>query len=176
LYIVSLKEYGTSDAAPYIAKFNGMKLSDSLANVERLHLPSISVTGKLTQSRAPLSDADQGAEATAKVATAPAIQPTTPTTPSVPLPKIASGSTLKIDGQTLGDEQGSVRLRVGGVALPVSVVEWTAESAKVRLPNFEVTSATKAEIEVVRADGTVAATTGLQLTPAVQQPTQIAKK
>ena len=40
-----------------------------------------------------------------------------------------------------------------GVALPVEVVEWTAESTKIRLPKLDVGTATKAELEVVRLSG-----------------------
>jgi hypothetical protein len=173
-YIVSLKEYGTSDAAPFIAAFNGMQVSDSLANVTRLQLPSISKDGRMSPSRAPLSDADQAAQ---RVATTPAPQPAATSAPTAaPLPNIASGSTLKIGGQSLG-ENGSVRLKVGGLSLPVEVIEWSAESATVRLPSLDVTASTKAELEVVRADGTLAAKNGLNLTPTAAQPAQaIAKK
>ena len=73
--------------------------------------------------------------------------------PAKNLPSIASGSTLKIDGQSLGEEEGQVRLRVSGLALPVSVVEWSADSAKIRLPEFDVTTATEAELKFIRDHG-----------------------
>jgi len=174
-FIVSLKEYGTSDAAKFIAAFNGMEVSDSLANVQRLHMPSISKTGEVNQSRAPLSDQDLADQRNTTTTNATQVSASTQA-PAASLPSIASGSTLKIDGQALGQEKGTVRLKVSGVAMPVSVIEWTADSAKIRLPEFEVASATKAEIEVLRADGTVAAKSGLNLTPAVaKSPTTIAK-
>ena len=59
-----------------------------------------------------------------------------------------------------------VRLRISGVAMPVEVVEWSADSTKIRLPKLDVAEATKAELEVVRADGTLASTNAISLTTA----------
>jgi hypothetical protein len=82
---------------------------------------------------------------------------------------VAVGSTLVLDGQEFGNEQGVARLRVAGLALPVEVLEWTTSSAKIRLPKFEVTGATTAEIEVLRADGSLASKSSIQLTPAADR-------
>jgi hypothetical protein len=79
---------------------------------------------------------------------------------------VPTGSTIKLDGQSLGDTPGVVRLKISNVALPVEVVEWTADSTKVRLPKLDVTGSMNAELEVVRADGTVAATNAISLTTA----------
>ena len=134
---------------------------------QRLWLPSISATGQMTASRAP---------AAASTATAKFTQPATPattkvagpaTTPSEPeRVSVPSGSVLKLDGEKLGSETGVVRLRVSNVAFPVEVVEWSADSTKVRLPKLDVSEATKAELEVLRADGTLASTNAIQLTSA----------
>ncbi len=78
---------------------------------------------------------------------------------------VPTGSTLKLDGESLGSDAGVVRLRISGVAMPVEVVEWSADSTKIRLPKLDVTEATKAELEVVRADGTLASTNAISLTP-----------
>jgi hypothetical protein len=51
--------------------------------------------------------------------------------------------------------------------MPIEVVEWSAESTKVRLPKLDVNGGMKAELEVVRADGSVAATNAIELTNAV---------
>jgi hypothetical protein len=83
-----------------------------------------------------------------------------------PLPTVAIGSTLMLDGESLGDEQGIVRLRISGMALPVEVLEWTNSSAKIRLPEMDLIRAMKAEIEVLRADGSLASKSGVELTPA----------
>ena len=77
---------------------------------------------------------------------------------------VPTGSTLQLDGQTLGNETGVARLRISGVAFPVEVVEWSPESTKIRLPKLDVGSATKAELEVLRADGSLASTNAIELT------------
>jgi hypothetical protein len=170
-YEVSLKEYGTSAAAPYIAQFNRMNANAALVPNQRLMLPSISAAGRLSASRAPGPDMLNGsqgpfgpstakftrpAEMTVAQPAAPAVEPERPSVPT--------GSTLQLDGPSLGSETGVVRLRINNVAFPVEVVEWSADSTKVRLPNLDVSSATKAELEVIRADGSLAATNAIELT------------
>jgi hypothetical protein len=89
--------------------------------------------------------------------------------PSEPaLPKVTVGSTLVLEGQELGSEQGVSRLRVSGLSLPIEVLEWSASSATVRLPKVELAGALKAEIEVLRADGSLASKTGIELTSAAE--------
>jgi hypothetical protein len=77
---------------------------------------------------------------------------------------VPTGSVVKLDGQSLGDERGVVRLKISNVAMPIEVVEWKADSTKVRLPKLDVSGSMNAELEVVRADGTVAATNAISLT------------
>ena len=93
-------------------------------------------------------------------------RPGCPRRSSEPERSVPTGSTLKLDGESLGSEAGVVRLRISGVAFPVEVVEWSADSTKIRLPKLDVTEATKAELEVVRADGTLASTNAISLTSA----------
>jgi hypothetical protein len=83
-----------------------------------------------------------------------------------PLATVAIGSVLSLDGQALGGERGIVRLRVNGLALPVEVLEWSAESAKIRLPELDLEGPVKAEIEVLRADGSLASRTAIELSSA----------
>jgi hypothetical protein len=83
-----------------------------------------------------------------------------------PLATVAIGSVLSLDGQALGSEKGIVRLRINGLALPVEVLEWSADSAKIRLPELDIEGAMKAELEVLRADGSLASTTAIELTSA----------
>ena len=78
------------------------------------------------------------------------------------------GSTLLVDGQTFGDKPGAARLRVSGLSLPIEVLEWTTSSVKIHLPTVELTSATKADIEVVRADGSLASKTAVELGAATE--------
>lgn len=168
-YTVSLKEYGSSSAMNHIARFNRLATNAALVPGQRLLLPSISANGRLTQSRAPAAEVFNNVAApalttstttpaTVAAAVAPAPAPE-PARMSVP-----TGSTLQLDGQSLGSETGVARLRISGVAFPVEVVEWTADSTKIRLPKLDVGSATKAELEVLRADGTLASTNAIELT------------
>jgi len=83
-----------------------------------------------------------------------------------PLATVAIGSVLSLDGQALGSEKGIVRLRINGLALPVEVLEWSAESAKIRLPELDIDGSMQAELEVLRADGSLASKTAIELTSA----------
>jgi hypothetical protein len=175
-YTVSLKEYGTSSVANHIARFNRLQPGAALVPGQRLMLPSVSARGQLTQSRAPAPFVDGGVPnsvgaPTAKLApnAVPAAPVANVTTPSEPvLPKVAIGSTLVLDGQEFGSEAGVARLRVSGLFLPIEVLEWSSSSATVRLPNVESSGALKAEIEVLRADGSLASKTGIELSPAAE--------
>ena len=173
---VALKEYGSSTPARFIAQFNRMPQNSALVLGQALQLPSISSTGRLSFSRAPVAESLQGtAEGTpvANFGTTSGLASTkfasskTPVT-EAPRPKVTVGSTLLVDGQTFGEKPGVARLRVGGLSLPIEVVEWTTTSVKIHLPTVELTSATKADIEVVRADGTVASKTGIELGAATE--------
>jgi hypothetical protein len=85
------------------------------------------------------------------------------------LPSVAIGSILSLDGQSLGDGRGSVRILVNGLALPVEVLEWNASVVKVQLPQLDLAGALKAEIEVLRADGSLASKSAVELTPATNR-------
>jgi hypothetical protein len=83
------------------------------------------------------------------------------------LPSVAVGSSLTLDGQQFGSEQGAVRLRIGELSMPAQVTEWNGTSLKVKLPEMDLTAAVRANIEVFRADGSLASQSAIQLTPAV---------
>jgi hypothetical protein len=105
--------------------------------------------------------------ATAKVASATtAIATIRPEKEAPALPRVAIGSTLSLDGQSLGNERGIVRLRIGGLSLPVNVIEWSASSVKIELPQVELSRPVKADLDVMRADGSVASNSAIELTPA----------
>lgn len=85
------------------------------------------------------------------------------------LPNVAIGSILSLDGQSLGTERGTVRLKVNGLALPIEVLEWSTTSVKIQLPQLELAGAIKAEIEVLRADGSLASKSAVELTTATSR-------
>jgi len=171
-YEVALKEYGSSTPARFIAQFNNMPSNAGLVLGQTLRLPSISSTGRLSVSRAPIAESLPGTPEGSPVANFGTGSGTSGTTAKfasstmtteAPRPKVNVGSTLLVDGQTFGDKPGTARLRVSGLSLPIEVVEWTTSSVKIHLPTVELTSATKADIEVVRADGTLASKTAVEL-------------
>jgi hypothetical protein len=82
------------------------------------------------------------------------------------LPRVSIGSTLVLDGTSLGEEKGIVRLRISDMTLPVEVLEWSASSVKIELPKIDMSRPLKADLEVVRADGSVASSTAIELSPA----------
>jgi hypothetical protein len=79
-----------------------------------------------------------------------------------PLPSILIGSLMTINGQQLGDNRGTVRLTVNGSPVPLEIVEWSANSAKVRIP-ADLPPGIQAQIEILRADGSVVAKDPVQL-------------
>ena len=176
-YTVSLKEYGTSSNARYIAQFNNMPQTQALTLGQTLNLPSISFNGQLSMSHAPVAESLRGTTTPGSVSNFNAVtSTTTPSTfaktvaqtVSAPLPKVTVGSTLLVDGQKFGDKTGSARLRIGGAALKIEVVEWKASAVKIRLPQLDLAGASKADIEVVRADGSLASKTSVELNVATE--------
>lgn len=85
------------------------------------------------------------------------------------LPSVAIGSVLTLDGQSFGNERGIVRLKVGGITLPIQALEWNATLVKIQLPQLDLSGAMKAEIEVLRADSSLASKSTIELTPAVSR-------
>jgi hypothetical protein len=175
-YAVSMKEYGTNGAANYISRFNRLPFNAALVQGQRLMLPSVSPNGVMTASRAPAPFVDATPGVGVTNPTAKFTKPNSGTQTSLAsnvavaasepaLPSVAVGSTLVLDGQVFGETAGVARLRIGGLSLPIEVLEWTNTSAKIRLPEVDLASPMKAEIEVLRADGSVASTTAVELKP-----------
>ena len=69
--------------------------------------------------------------------------------PEESVPAFETGSELTLEGQSLGQAKGVVRLRIMGIGLPVDVLGWSDSKAKIHLPKFELTQPTKAKLEVV---------------------------
>jgi hypothetical protein len=189
LAVISLKEYGTSANARFIALFNHFPETQALRLNQVLNLPSVGQRGQLFQSHAPVADALQPTLAAsnpsgfpiAGTSTFPATgvpgfskaggsplstqfaRNTTQTPISPPTLKVAGGSTLLVDAQQFGPRAGSAQLRIGGVPMKVDVLEWTANAVKVRLPQLQLATAPQADLLIVRADGTIASKTSIQL-------------
>ncbi len=77
--------------------------------------------------------------------------------------KVPAGSTLLVDGQEFGSKPGSARMLIGGGSVQVAVVEWTANSVKVNLPKADQPGTANVDLEIVRADGSIASRTSLEV-------------
>jgi hypothetical protein len=170
-YVIALKEYGTSGPTSYLSQYNRLAPNAALVPGQMLWLPSISANGMLSESRAPRALTPGAATtpilssvaSTAKITQIESAA-TTATVAEPERVKVPTGSTIKLDGQSLGEKPGVVRLKISNVALPVEVIEWSADSTKIRMPKLDVSGNMNAELEVLRADGTVAATNAISLT------------
>lgn len=204
LYGIAFMEYGTSVTAKDIAAFNRLGLGAGLTPGLILNLPSISPSGALNPSGAPIADALRlspvnanamrpagpmivGGPVGPMTSTAgpmagptgpigPVSGPAGPMTPNAgtspvapqtaPRPTMMAGSSLQVDGQVFGDKPGMARLLIGGKALQIDVLEWFSSAIKIRLPQVVLTGPSSAEIEILRADGSLAAKTPVELVPA----------
>lgn len=167
-YTIALKEYGNSRNGKYIAQFNNLPEETAFTPGTVVQLPSIAANGQLSVSKSPPAESlqnttNQVTETTPAGIPASLASTTTPAVDTTPRPKVNVGSTLLVDGQTFGERQGTARLRVGGATLKIEVVEWTNSSVKIRLPQLDLDTATSADIEVIKADGTLAAKSGIEL-------------
>lgn len=168
---ISLKEYGTAVNARFIAQFNRLLPNVALVRGRVLQLPSISATGQLGPAHPAAKTVAPASTTPVSTAAAPAFGATAPTTGNDAVSKatdavrtkVAVGSELLLDGQTFGDKPGTARLSVSGLSLPITVTEWKTSGVKLVVPTVDLTKGTKADIEVVRADGTIASKTGIEL-------------
>lgn len=166
------REYGNRNLWRNVVSYNGFRTGTPLVVGQKLMLPVVNSNGSLAASNAPA-----GAPFIAEAPAAAPVQSSQPSAPSAnvqlqsepSLPNVAVGSTLALDGQQFGSEQGAVRLRISGMSLPAEVIEWDATSLKVKLPEMDLTSSMRADIEVIRADGSLASQSAIQLTPAVNR-------
>jgi hypothetical protein len=82
-----------------------------------------------------------------------------------PLPSIVIGSLMSIGGQQLGNDRGMVHLNVNGQTRMLEVVEWTASGAKVKVP-ADLPAGIQADLEIIRADGSIVTKDQVQLAAA----------
>jgi hypothetical protein len=173
-YTIAQREYGNINLCHYIASYNSQPFSTQLFVGQQILLPEVHPGGVLRASSAPMPATF--VPAAQPIVTQNFVSPAMNTTPTVPsanirqateevsIPSVAIGSVIMLEGQSLGNDKGIVRLRLAELALPVEVLEWTNTSAKVRLPQMDLTGAMKAEIEVLRADGSLASKSAVRLT------------
>jgi hypothetical protein len=155
---IALREYGNGNMWRNVATFNGLSSQSPLVIGQQVALPVINRDGSLTASPAPPATL---------IGSAPTAQVSVETETS--LPTIPMGSVLNLEGQDFGAEAGTVRLRISGLILPVEVISWQGSAAKVRMPSLELAEAVDGEIEVLRADGTLASKSAVRLVPATDR-------
>ena len=83
--------------------------------------------------------------------------------------QIPVGATVTLQGTNLGDQLGMLVVQIDKVSLPAQVNEWKPEGVNVTLPMVGLAGPTRAQLWMVRADGTVAANVAVELLPAQQQ-------
>jgi len=83
--------------------------------------------------------------------------------------QIPVGATVTLQGTNLGDQLGMLVVQIDKVSLPAQINEWKPEGVNVTLPMLGLAGPTRAQLWMVRADGTVAANIAVELLPAQQQ-------
>lgn len=82
------------------------------------------------------------------------------------LPQLRVGEGFELPAQGLGGTQGRVAVKVGVVILECTVRTWTEAGLQATVPAATLDAATKADLIVARANGTVAAVVPVELLPA----------
>jgi len=101
---------------------------------------------------------------------------TTPTGVSVgepvaendPLPQVWAGEGFELPARGLGGTPGKVAMKIGAVILECPVQAWTDAGLRATVPPTTIASATRADLIVAFADGSVAAVVPVELLPARQ--------
>jgi len=79
--------------------------------------------------------------------------------------QVPVGGVLMINGQALGSATGTVRLVFDNRSLPVQVLQWGPATAKIQLPKLTLSGPLSADLEVLRADGTLASKSAIEIMP-----------
>ena len=81
------------------------------------------------------------------------------------LPQVPVGATITLAGKDLGNKAGQVLVNVNQVVVAAEVVKWEVAAATVSMPQIRLAAATKAQLQVLLADGKVASTVDVELIP-----------
>ena len=87
------------------------------------------------------------------------------------LMQVPVGATLTLQASNLGDKAGQVILQIDKISLPAQVSEWKNDSVTATLPMIGLNGNVKAEIMLVKPDGSLGSSVKVELIPA-QLPTQ----
>ena len=81
------------------------------------------------------------------------------------LPEVPQGSTMRIKVNFLGNEPGVVFMTAGKLTLQCRILEWAPTHVMFQLPEIGVIEASEVTLDVAKADGNVARTFDVLLTP-----------
>ena len=84
------------------------------------------------------------------------------------LTEVRSGATLMLSDKAIVGSEGAVVLQVDKLMFPAKVGKWEAGRVTFTLPELPLAEATRAEILMATADGTVLAGQPVMLLPAVK--------
>lgn len=82
-----------------------------------------------------------------------------------PLPQVWAGEGFELPARGLGGTPGKVAMKIGVVILQCPVTAWTDAGLRATVPTTTIVSATRAELIVAFADGSVAAVVPVELLP-----------
>jgi hypothetical protein len=82
-----------------------------------------------------------------------------------PLTQVPNGAAITLQGTDLGDAAGQLVLVFGTISMPAQVTAWSPVAMSGTLPTLGLAEPTKAQLWLVRADGTVAANMDIELIP-----------
>jgi hypothetical protein len=69
------------------------------------------------------------------------------------IPQVPVGTQLKLDGDGFGATPGSVWVKIGTIRLRATIVDWTPQSAVIKLPELDLAAPTPAELLVMTSEG-----------------------
>ena len=82
-----------------------------------------------------------------------------------PLPQVWAGEGFELPARGLGGTPGKVAMKIGAVILECPVQAWTDAGLRATVPPTTIASATRADLIVALADGSVAAVVPVELLP-----------
>lgn len=82
-----------------------------------------------------------------------------------PLTQVPNGAAITLQGTDLGDAAGQLVLVFGTISMPAQVTAWSPVAMSGTLPTLGLAEPTRAQLWLVRADGTVAANMDIELIP-----------
>jgi len=92
-----------------------------------------------------------------------------------PLPQVWAGEGFELPAQGLGGTPGKVAMKIGAVILECPVTAWTDAGLRATVPPTTIAAATRADLIVALADGSVAAVVPVELLPGRARGTAAAR-